>query len=377
MLLACPCLNVKIYAKDLKPYSGRSTDFGCNSGDKELEESLAEVKLDNQGITIEHSYLVHREAYGKYKLFQCLSCKSKTHLVYNELNRDNEECILVNTKLESDPAVIERLKHSSNFSRPFGIILQKPSELGGNAPDPRNLDSLQTHLNQVQQQLSHFLLSEEQALEDRIRQYEEEQRADFQLVQDQAKADKRKMISIVLRASESTEDMSESMDCFSSHNEQSLQTSTPSKHKTRNKKRNEMRQSSQSFSGNRSYQNIDSEAMFMLDEVDPVDEPFYESDEGDDVSPIKSREDSGTRNRHNLYSSSVPISVPMWGKGRHHSTEDEEENDHDDTPSDHDQIADKMQALAESITDTGRYIFGDRPRPRMNTGEFIQKNMKN
>ena len=40
------------------------------------------------------------------------------------------------------------------------------------------------------------------------------------------------------------------------------------------------------------------------------------------------------------------------------------------TPSDPDQIAANMQALAQSITDNGRYIFGERPRPRLNTGDF-------
>ena len=40
------------------------------------------------------------------------------------------------------------------------------------------------------------------------------------------------------------------------------------------------------------------------------------------------------------------------------------------TPADPDQIQASMQALAQSITDDHRYIFGDRPRPRLNTGDF-------
>lgn len=39
------------------------------------------------------------------------------------------------------------------------------------------------------------------------------------------------------------------------------------------------------------------------------------------------------------------------------------------TPSDPDQIAASMQALAQSITTDERYIFGERPRPRLNTGD--------
>jgi hypothetical protein len=44
------------------------------------------------------------------------------------------------------------------------------------------------------------------------------------------------------------------------------------------------------------------------------------------------------------------------------------------TPSEPDQIAASMQALAQqSITDDNRYIFGDRPRPRLNTGDFSNR----
>lgn len=42
-------------------------------------------------------------------------------------------------------------------------------------------------------------------------------------------------------------------------------------------------------------------------------------------------------------------------------------------PHDPDHIAASMQALAQSITNDERYIFGDRPRPRLNTlnsGDF-------
>ena len=39
-------------------------------------------------------------------------------------------------------------------------------------------------------------------------------------------------------------------------------------------------------------------------------------------------------------------------------------------PLDPAQIASNMQALAESIPDENRYIFGERPRPRLNTNNF-------
>lgn len=68
-----------------------------------------------------------------------------------------------------------------------------------------------------------------------------------------------------------------------------------------------------------------------------------------------------------IYSSSMPISVPIWNR----TGLDDGATDGDKlTPSDPDQIAASMQALAQSITNDERYIFGDRPRPRLNTGDF-------
>ena len=37
-----------------------------------------------------------------------------------------------------------------------------------------------------------------------------------------------------------------------------------------------------------------------------------------------------------------------------------------------DDIPRQMQALSESIQERDRYIFGDRPRQRVNTGDFTQ-----
>ena len=37
-----------------------------------------------------------------------------------------------------------------------------------------------------------------------------------------------------------------------------------------------------------------------------------------------------------------------------------------------DDIPKQMQALSESIQERDRYIFGDRPRQRVNTGDFTQ-----
>ncbi|WAR03533.1 AKTS1-like protein [Mya arenaria] len=162
-------------------------------------------------------------------------------------------------------------------------------------------------------------------MENRIRQHEESQREEFQDLQTKLKEEKKRMISLLINSAQ-----------FDTVEEKSPR------------------------------------AMFGFDGLENTDETFYrdsssESDrDGADDEVMEQR--MSVRRKPNLtYSSSVPISMPAWNNP---SRPDPLEEEEDLTPSDPSQIAASMQALAQSITDDHRYIFGDRPRPRLNTGDF-------
>lgn len=123
------------------------------------------------------------------------------------------------------------------------------------------------------------------------------------------------------------------------------------------------------------YEQAPESEMFLLEDSSPShDEPFYSSEEEEEEEDTSRRSSttpmkSGRFQKKPLqYSSSVPIMVPRWGVSGNKDSGDE--SDEDPTPSDPSEMAASMQALARSITNDERMIFGDRPRPRLNTGDF-------
>ncbi|XP_033752549.1 uncharacterized protein LOC117336208 isoform X2 [Pecten maximus] len=340
---------------------------------------------------VEQSYLFHKRQLGDWVLHRCLSCGIDTHAV---CSTSRPPKVLVSDMLQTDSLVIERLQQSPDFSQVFGIVMTTAeSDIhSGSMPDlsSRNYESLQSQLNNIQQHLSSYLLQEEAAMEDRIRTYEEEERERFQRLQNKVRNDKKKMVSLLLTASEN---QSKDTGVSGKRNQgsgdgrkldrksvgsSSSAVAVPgqgSRHLNVNRTKSTPVPKIHSIS---EYQeNPDSEGMFMLDD-DGGDGPeaFYSSedeDEEEEEEEERPRERrSMTPMKTSIYSSSMPISVPIWNR----TGLDDGVTDSDKlTPSDPDQIAASMQALAQSITNDERYIFGDRPRPRLNTGDFKRPNL--
>ncbi|XP_067875842.1 proline-rich AKT1 substrate 1 [Heterodontus francisci] len=123
----------------------------------------------------------------------------------------------------------------------------------------------------------------------------------------------------------------------------------------------------------------DPSAMFTMDEESTSQdcEPFFESDldgestdDGSLSEELPARPQTLSQARCHQYAKSLPVSVPIWGfkdlKPKKLADGDNEER----LPStDLDKIAASMRALAMSVTD-GTEMFGDLPRPRLNTGDF-------
>lgn len=383
MLLTCHCLNFKLQTSQELIFTSRSlTDITGLPKDCQCEffqKNLDELELRDHGsLSQEHSYLFHKQQVGDWVLYRCLNCGIDTHAV----STSRQPKVLVSDLLQTDSLVIERLHKSPDYSQVFGIVMTTPeTDLhSGSMPDSssRNYESLQSQLNNIQQHLSSFLLQEEATMEEKIRTYEEEERQRFQILQNRVRSDKKKMISLLLTAAEdvgvgSSQTGSEGSGDVRGLDRKSKDGSPHDRSVTAHgSKQTATRTKSTPVPKIRSiseYQeNPDSEAMFMLDDDDDNDdpEPFYSSDEEDeteDDSPVVSRT---SPMKHSIYSSSMPISVPIWNKsGVYAAALDAEKL----TPSDPDQIAASMQALAQSITTDERYIFGERPRPRLNTGD--------
>lgn len=381
MLLTCNCLNIKLHTrhKDSIVFSFREE----YPSEEFFQQKIAEIEISDPGIEQEHSYLVHKRQIGNWILHKCLSCGIDT---YATPYHTRSSKVLINEKIQSDAAIIERLQQSSEYSQAFNIVLPSQNlELNDSMmPDSSSssYESLQYNLNQIQEQLNNFILSQESAMEERIRLYEEQQRAAFQQLQVKVRAQKKKIISLLLSAEEKTSSPpyhAPSGDRNTNGSDKRLKESkTKQGSQPQEIKKTPISRSKSSPVSSKPLpqdQSLDTEGFFMLDELGEDNEPFFSSDEEEDHDSQSDTEPSAPRTvkkKPLMYSTSVPISVPKWNMDSRKHVEDSTD-DEVGSLNDPGQIAASMQALAQSITNDDRCIFGDRPRPRLNTGDFQWK----
>lgn len=378
MLLTCNCLNIKLHTrhKDSVVFNIREE----YPSEEFFQQKLAEIEISDPGIEQEHNYLVHKRQIGNWILHKCLSCGIDT---YATPYHTRSSKVLINEKIQSDAAIIERLRQSSEYSEAFNIVLPSQNlELNDSMmPDSSSssYESLQYNLSQIQEQLNNFILSQESAMEDRIRLFEEQQRAAFQQLQVKVRAQKKNIISLLLSA----EEKKSSPPYQAPPGDRNTNGSDERLKESKTKQPQEIKKTPISRSKSSPIttkpppqdQSLDTEGFFMLDELGQDDEPFFSSDEEDQDSQSDTEPSPAPRTvkkKPLMYSTSVPISVPKWNIDNRKPVEDSTD-DEVGSLNDPGQIAASMQALAQSITNDDRCIFGDRPRPRLNTGDFQWK----
>lgn len=357
VVFVCGCLNVKIYADAIK-----HQDVNQNSP---LGSKVVEIELTDPGFDFKYGFLLKRDTHGGWTTFTCLNCKKKTHAINREL-----KVILVNKELECGDDALARLTQSMEFSPVFQIVLTN-RDLIGSMPDPNSqtFESLQTQLADVQHQMETFMLRQEAAMEERIRRYEEEQREKLSQLRTKAQDDKKKMISLILqrtdqaapvgRAAKPRTPLTKSKSVFDDS------ARPPASQPIAIGRMHSPSRRGDSDGG--------SDDLFALDGLDGDADTYHSSsEEEDDVPAVTIRRRSQAPKKDLIYSASVPVNVPMgaWGNQGPSDHVLDLDSDEENHPLDPDQIASNMAALAESIPDNNRYIFGDRPRPRLNTNNF-------
>ncbi|PIK43161.1 putative proline-rich AKT1 substrate 1-like [Apostichopus japonicus] len=103
------------------------------------------------------------------------------------------------------------------------------------------------------------------------------------------------------------------------------------------------------------------------------DKPFFESDDESSTDDNSLNEESPLSLNRTQYAASVPISMPVWPKDRFSMENNLHDEEDDRLPMpEPDRMVESMRALSMSVQD-GTEMFGDLPRPRLNTGDSSRK----
>lgn len=399
--LVCGCLNVKIQAKSAgQPVDPTSIEgLQVKAGDEFFGQQLREVHLNLEGIHVEHAFLVTKNVCGSWIVHRCDNCRMTTHATHSSV--ENER-VLVSPHLLSDEQVIRRLTISAEYSPLFKIVVKETSENVPVASDWTSKEVNET-LQLLQKKLNVFLVAEEQSMEERIREFQEQERENYAKLQTKAKNDKNAIINTILvniyrNVSESLmEAMKESpvgsvdammeaqdvmtsvsplsfgnyLDGGQSPNDQFSPRRPISRSESNRSKRSDKLISKRKTEPKKEVFGDDDD-VFQYDpgfQDDPTQPPFSESDEDErhDTDDSSAAEDVGMTQRNgtgNNFSTSVPINVPQWGRQISHNIDISDEVDYDPAPKDAESMAASIQALARSIHGDSSRVFGELPTSR-------------
>ncbi|XP_071809305.1 uncharacterized protein [Asterias amurensis] len=427
--LTCQCLNISVHTKavptPLKLAELRLTPE--EQSDDFFRSDVAEVQLDLGGIAEAQRCLIRRYPVGNWVVRTCLNCEMECYATHisKGLNR-----ILVSLNLEGDTAKQEDLQRSTEFSPLYHLILRDVNKISSptlGLPMTSNQDALKKTAGDLQDQLTRYLAKEKSSMEARIKKYTEDQQHSYTAVQKKAYRDKNVMVGLIIEADEKCleDSISEAMleatltppqtpvsigsnKRVVSHDSSKIASSPRSLHSRAptSKSKSEttvlkaygsshptaaaVRQTSKPSRGRTN----DADTIFDLDGFNDDCDPFFESDDEsstDDsshVNPTHSLPPDNSLNDDHLghvmarrdqtrtqnYAASVPISMPMWNREGKASYEDDDDEDKVPMP-EPDRMVASMRALSFSVQD-GTEMFGDLPRPRLNTGDTVSLSKK-
>lgn len=360
------------------------------------------VELVDQGFQFRHKCLVHRTRQGSWTVYMCVLCQIHTHAVDHEA-----KIVAVGPKMEKGALAISHLKGHEDFSSVFQLLLgQSDAREKSQDAQGQSYETLQKQIIELQSVLGDYLKKEEEAMENRIKKYEDEQRATFAKLAEKGQKEKAKLVSLLFNNSES------SRNHVTPAEKNPAQAHAPlfySKSSDPNLDKRNSRHSSSSMSDyrkSRDSRDLSPDDVFAMDELEQeLDEENEnslpetrsatnlnnrlrnEQDRNNSNNPhqhsrsrSRGKDGPGGDNMHEhqqnriQMSTSVPISMPMTSRNLRNSSN--VDSDIDEELAEFDDIPRCMQALSESIQERDRYIFGDRPRQRVNTGDFTQLNWR-
>ncbi|CAN7942896.1 unnamed protein product [Ixodes pacificus] len=393
-VLACQCLNWSVHCQEsrVEACDPRHLDLSEEERtDRFFASAVARVKLGIGGISQKHPFLSTVRHVGQWSVHSCRGCRQD---VYAEASGR----MLLNAGLESGQEKMDMLRALERYSPCFKIVLPLPGDdddgsRGKSCVSGARLQvedsKLDANLKVVQEIASRFVRQEMEAMEARIRHFQEQQSRTLEQLKARTSVDRDALCELLMQASrrELKNTLAEALDeevtqrimavrsnaVATTQNRGGLPKTTDNDRDTgitfqkgaarRQGVRRPARPGRQLLLS----QSVDTGQIFHLDGFEDEDNsapfpPASSEEELDTDDSSMADEYQPTGQTQCAYS--LPVDMPTWRTPR------DSQNDLDELVGavDHEKIGEDIEALARSVCD-GTEMFGDLPRPRLNAGD--------
>lgn len=422
--LACSCLNIRLHVRetvetlvpgvpDLSSEESRHPFFSKGA-------CLATLNLG--GITEGQKFLVHTYCVGEWTIHECLSCHLLTHACHS-----TNGSVAVSSLLINDASKIQMLQRCEGFSPVFNMVLPTSIDNRPLPPlsptdfNDKRLPKTEEALCAIQQQVAKFLKKAELQVESNICAYTEQQQSALCALQIRARRDRQTIMRILANLQSNFDKQGEDsfdMDMEGARgitgksdsaaflqqgkfdeeldendidvgSQEEPDTALPPLVTIQNRVSQPLSMNpTQGITGGirnlrlsssvavprvkpqgnvRVAQSLDVEGLFDMDgmvegNVMPTQATYHSDEEDTDDSNDEGIHIPGGQGRERIrdLAQSVPVNVPMWPGSRPKVLP---EPVNIERPSDIDQMAASIQALARSVHSTSVDLFGELPRP--------------
>lgn len=393
-------MNIRIHVRDKQLEEINLDSLQLTEEEKSDEffsQPLAEVILDVAGVSRELSYLCKERSIGRWHATTCVNCQM--HSYAEDASQQGTGRIYVNASLLDQTQQDEIRQH---LSPAFKILLKNESQ-----SVPKTLPQVQgsspildNALPTINRCLTGYLHAEETNMEQRIRQFKENEMQRFADLQTRTARDKTTLLCRLLEVTkemtqldagdskrvhltELSEQSSLPTDEAAAMPRQQPETVTVKASKSRPVERRPVQQPSK---------DIETHDVFTLDLAETAEEDdrlFYESDDEDDgdISNDDSSSGHGTDQeavgtvavpqrlrKPQQVAHSMPMKMPTWHPQPVNIAANTEGNVAAlENPED---VGASIMALAQSVRMEPRDVFGELPRPRLPSYTGSRPNVK-
>ncbi|XP_035670972.1 uncharacterized protein LOC118412296 [Branchiostoma floridae] len=435
MRLSCRCLNVSVEIREATLDFADTSDPLTSAPHTDVfsGEDTAEATLGLAGVTVKYPFLTEETSAGEWKVLQCLNCGLRTHACRVD---ETTGAVLVSRKMQTSPPSSPTGDQSVDFSPAFQLVLSGADwpDVGAAGTDgmseptrPEVLDSCSADRQEVHHRLSHYLQQQKARMEEAIRRVTEEQQRKYEELEKRALVDETRLLSVLhavgqrkLEAQQSATTLRPESGIESSTNvpstgpesqatpQASTQKAAPSEaivKKTAVKphrppvfkvpgagrraqvRHSKPRQDNTDQLSWDSSTNTDADILFEVDDITPQPSTPGQMEKASAAAGTSDRvEDKPVEDHyptvselpavpdldHRLYASSLPMDMPFMTRARIAHVQ-EEDTGFSSSIQDPEQMVASMKALAMSVQEDGTQMFGDLPRPRINTGDLLAR----